>query len=174
MNLIVGRIGKPHGLHGEVTINVRTDDPIRRFQPGTVLHTDPAASGPLTVRSMREHNAVTLLSFEEITDRTAAENLRGTVLTIDVSNDPEEDNAWHRHELVGLIVRDLSGAPIGHITNITTGGAQDLLHVRTTPGHDALVPFVYEIVPTVNIQGGYVVIDPPGGLLDSDEQPNNG
>ena len=194
MQLVVGRVGRPHGIRGEVTVQVHTDDPDLRFATGTVLATEPAASGPLTVSSSRWHSGRLLVMFAGCTDRSRAEELRGTRLVLDSSEvgpspDPEE---FHDHELIGLAVVTVSGEPVGRVTDVRHFG-QDLLVVEPAgraeagpatagpatgrpagparPGRAAqpdglLIPFVAAIVPEVDVAAGRLVIDPPPGLLE--------
>ncbi|WP_067799350.1 ribosome maturation factor RimM [Actinomadura formosensis] len=164
--LVVGRIGRPHGVRGEVTIDVRTDDPDRRFAAGTRIATDPAAAGPLTIERIRHHSGRLLLRFAGIGDRDAADALRGTWLVVDPgdippSTDPDD---FHDQELIGLAVVTADGADVGEVADILHHG-QDLLVVRA-PGGEKLVPFVAALVPEVDVPGGRLVIDPPPGLLD--------
>ncbi|MFC6706280.1 hypothetical protein [Flexivirga alba] len=72
-DVLIARIGKPHGLKGEVTVRLHTDAPDERFAVGATFQTEPAANGPLTLRTHRVHNGIHLLSFDEAADRTAAE-----------------------------------------------------------------------------------------------------
>jgi 16S rRNA processing protein RimM len=165
MQLVVGRIGRPHGLRGEVTVDVRTDDPDDRFAPGTVLATDPAAAGPLVVEQARWHSGTLLVRFEGSDDRTTAEELRGTVLVIDSEDlppidDPEE---FRDHELIGLTVVTVEGAKVGVLREVRHSG-QDLLVVGRPLGEEVLVPFVAAIVSEVDVTGGRIVINPPPGL----------
>ena len=168
MDYVVARIGRPHGIRGEVTLEVRTDDPERRLAPGSVLRTDPAGAGPLTVQSVRDHQGVLLVGFAERHDRTGAESLRDVLLLVDadeVAGEVEED-AWYPHQLAGLAAVDTTGAPLGTVRDLLTGTAQDLLVVRPAAGgEDVLVPFVRALVPEVDVAGGRVVLDPPGGLF---------
>ena len=172
MRLTVARVGRAHGLRGEVTLQVRTDVPERRFVPDAVLHVVLTRSsswpGPaaLTVRSVRDHNGVLLLTFGEVPDRDAAEALCGVLLEADVPEDEQEPDAWFDHQLVGLHAVDPGGAPLGDLVAVQHSGAQDLLVVRRPDGRERLVPFVAAIVPTVDVAGGRVVIDAPGGLLE--------
>ncbi|MDL4818845.1 ribosome maturation factor RimM [Actinomadura opuntiae] len=164
--LVVGRIGRPHGIRGEVTIDVRTDDPGGRFAAGTRIATDPASAGPLTVERARWHSGRLLLRFAGVDDRDAAETLRGTWLVVDSgdippSADPDE---YHDQQLIGLAVVTAGGAEVGEVADILHHG-QDLLVVRG-PGGETLVPFVAALVPEVDVPGGRLVIDPPPGLLD--------
>jgi len=168
VQLVIGRIGRAHGIRGDVLVDVRTDDPDARFAAGSVLVTDPADAGPLTVDRVRWHSGKLLLGFEGYPDRTAAERLRGVNLVIDSDgleplDDPDE---FHDHELVGLAVVTTGGAAVGTVSEIIHGPAGELLAVRREGGGEALVPFYRDIVPTVDVAGGKVVIDPPEGLLD--------
>lgn len=171
---LIARIGKPHGLRGEVTVRVHTDDPQGRFVPGAVFATEaaPGTGVPkaLTLAAARLHREIWLLQFEEIPDRTGAESLRGTTLhlTADdlVEEDDDDEDSWYEDELVGLTAVDPGGTAIGTVTGLQTGSAQDLLVVRLEDGVEAMIPFVAAIVPDVDIEGGRVVIDPPPGLLD--------
>ena len=169
MDVVVARIGKAHGLRGEVTVEVRTDAPQERFVVGATFATDPASAGPLRLRSVRDHNGITLLGFEGAPDRSAAERLRGTLLIADVEEDEDDENAWYEKDLVGLRVLTVAGEQVGEVAGVDSRPAQDLLVVRLTSGREALVPFVAALVPEVDVEGGRVVIDPPAGLLELDE-----
>ncbi|RVX37732.1 16S rRNA processing protein RimM [Nonomuraea polychroma] len=166
MQLVVGRIGRPHGVRGEVTVEVLTDDPERRFAVGTSITTDPADTGPLVVAGRRWHKDILLVSFEGVSDRDVAEELRGTMLVIDSAeveplDDPDE---FHDHQLIGLAVETVAGDPVGEITDVLHHG-QDLLVVRRKGADEALIPFVKALVPEVDLEGGRLVVDPPEGLL---------
>lgn len=170
MSVVLARIGKPHGLRGEVTVQLHTDEPERRFAVGTVLDTEaqPGSGVPrrLTVRSTRVHNGTWLISFAEVPDRTGAEGLRGTRLVIDeeqVAVDEDED-AFYEEDLVGLEVRDPAGTVLGRISGLELGAAQDRLVLELTDGVTAYVPFVEQIVPVV--AEDHVVVDAPAGLFD--------
>jgi 16S rRNA processing protein RimM len=194
MRVIVGRIGRPHGIRGEVVIGVRTDEPDLRFAVGSRLDLERSAadgsrggtadgtqseetgqdSGPeqLTVASARWHSGQLLVLFAGVTDRTAAGELTGGWLGVDTSQLPEvgDPDEFRDHELIGLSVRTTSGDPVGEVTDVLHYG-QDLLVVSRSghPAGEFLVPFVKEIVPEVDIRAGVVVIDPPRGLLDPAE-----
>ncbi|NBE99854.1 ribosome maturation factor RimM [Nonomuraea sp. KC401] len=166
MQLVVGRIGRPHGVRGEVTVEVRTDDPELRFAPGTSIATDPPGRGPLVVEGRRWHKGLLLVSFAGISGRDAAEDLRNTILVIDSAevaplDDPDE---FHDHQLIGLAVETASGEPVGEVTDVLHHG-QDLLVVRRKEADDALIPFVKALVPVVDVEAGRLVVDPPEGLL---------
>lgn len=170
MQLVVGRITRPHGVRGELTVDVRTDDPELRLAPGAVLGTDPAAAGPLTVAGSRWHSGRLLVTFAGVGDRTAAESLRGTLLLVnsdDLEDLPDPDS-YRDHQLVGLTVVGPGGAEVGSITNVLHHG-QDLLVVAGSgprAGAEILIPFVAAIVTEVDLEAGRVRVDPPAGLLD--------
>ncbi|HYX97637.1 MAG TPA: ribosome maturation factor RimM [Geodermatophilus sp.] len=165
--VVVGRIGRPHGVRGEVTVEVRTDDPDLRFAPGAVLRTDPVDRGPLTVAGRRWHREVLLLAIEGVESREAAEELRNTELHVPVADLPalEDPDVFYDHQLVGLTARLPDGTELGTVGAVRHEGAE-LLVVRRVGGGELLVPFVTAIVPTVDLAGGSVVVDPPEGLLD--------
>jgi 16S rRNA processing protein RimM len=169
VEVVVARMGRPHGVRGEVSIEVRTDTPDRRFTDGAVFATDPAGVGPLRLRSVRDHNGVLLLGFDGVDDRGAAEELRGVLLLADVpAEEEDEPDAWAVHALVGLRAERVDGAPAGTVVGVEHGPAQDLLVLRQPSGAVARVPFVTALVPEVDVAGGRIVLDPPGGLLEGD------
>lgn len=169
MQLNVAIIGAAHGLKGEVRLDVRTDQPERRFMVGTAIETDPADFGPLTVKRTREYKGATYVLFEECTDRTQAENLRGVKLVVETDEDEYvEEDAFYEHELVGLEVLDTEGYTLGEITGLEHFPAQDILVVREVDGNIARVPFVRDIVIEVDLDDNCVVVDAPFGLFASD------
>jgi 16S rRNA processing protein RimM len=168
MQLVVGTIGRANGLRGEVAIDVRSDSPGTRLAIGAVLATDPPGVGPLTIDRARHNAERWVVGFREVTDRTGAEALRGVALVVD-SEDSEDEDAWYPHELAGLRVELLDGTVVGEVVGLQPFPAQDALVVRETSGARTLVPFVRAIVPVVDVPGGRIVLDPPAGLLASDE-----
>ncbi|MFF2029744.1 ribosome maturation factor RimM [Arthrobacter sp. NPDC058192] len=166
MQLQVARIGKPHGIRGEVTVQVLTDAPGDRFVPGTQFVVEPASAGPLTVESARWNKDILLLAFEEIETRNDAETLRGAKLFVETEDiDEDDDEGWYEHELVGLDVR-VGDVVVGKVSALHTMPVQDLLVVTTAEGNEVLVPFVEQIVPEVNVGEKYVVVTPPPGLFE--------
>lgn len=169
--LLVGVVVRPHGLAGELAVDLHTDSPQERFAPGAVLtraDTRGAAIGVLTVESARPHSGRLLVRFVEAPDRTAAEALRGTRLLVDVAELPPTDDPdeFHVHQLEGLAAELADGTPVGTVREVVHGPGGELLVLARAEQPDALVPFVREIVPTVDVAGGRVVLDPPEGLLD--------
>lgn len=167
MELTVARVGKAHGLRGEVALDLRTDEPEERLAVGERLETRPADAGPLTVATVRVHQGRWLVGFEGVRDRTGAEALRGVELVVEVEASDEED-AWYPHELAGLRAESTDGRMLGRVEGLEHLPAHDVLVLREPDGARTLVPFVRQIVPVVDVAGGRVVLDPPGGLLASD------
>ncbi|MEE1786491.1 ribosome maturation factor RimM [Streptomyces sp. SP17BM10] len=170
MQLVVGRIGRAHGIRGDVSVEVRTDEPELRLGPGAVVLTDPASAGPLTVESGRVHSGRLLLRFAGVKDRNAAEALRGTLLISEVDPDesPEDPEEYYDHQLIGLDVVLSDGTPVGELTEVVHLPYQDLLTVKKADGTEVLVPFVSQIVPIIDLENQRAVITPPGGLIDPD------
>lgn len=172
IEVVIGRIGKPHGIRGEVTLDVRTDEPDRRFAPGTTIRAEAPAGADrrpstLTVTRARWHQGTLLVTFEELADRNAAETVRGTVLYATLGQDekPEDPDEYYDHQLIGLAVVDVDGVHLGEVEAVVHGSAQDLLTVRTPDGRDTLVPFVSALVPEVDLEAGRVVVADRPGLV---------
>jgi 16S rRNA processing protein RimM len=170
MLVTVGRILRPHGLRGEVVVEVRTDEPQRRYAAGATLVVAPAGTAPgfLTVAAARSHQGRLIVCFDGVADRDAADALRGVVLGVDTAGDdpPEDPDEFGDHQLIGLAAVSVSGERLGEVASIDHAPAADLLVLRRPDGRTALVPFVRAIVPEVDVAGGRVVVDPPPGLLD--------
>ena len=160
MQLTAAIVGPAHGLRGEVILDVRSDDP-EVLAPGASLEI-AGRGAALTVRSVRVHKERVLASFEECSSREDAEALRGARLLVE---EHEEEDAWYPHQLKGLAARTPGGEDLGTVTGLTPGAAQDLLLVKT-PAGTVMVPFVTQLVPTVDVEGGVVIIDAPPGLFD--------
>ncbi|MEU1189792.1 ribosome maturation factor RimM [Streptomyces sp. NPDC005859] len=168
MQLVVARIGRAHGIKGEVTVEVRTDEPEQRLAPGAVLATDPASTGPLTIETGRVHSGRLLLRFEGVRDRTAAEALRNTLLIaeVDPTELPEEEDEYYDHQLMDLDVVTKDGVEVGRITEISHLPSQDLFIVERADGSEVMIPFVESIVIGIDLEEQRAVIDPPPGLVD--------
>lgn len=169
MLLTVAVIGAPHGLRGEVRLDVRTDDPGRRLAVGQVLETEPSDAGPLTVSRFRSQGGATYVHFEEARDRGGAEALRGVRLVVESDEDEgDDDEGWYPHELVGMRVRHVDGRELGTVAELEHFPAQDVLLVTEPDGAQARVPFVAELVPEVDADAGVITVDPPRGLFAAD------
>nr|WP_202471628.1 ribosome maturation factor RimM [Streptomyces sp. SID4921] len=169
--MVVARIGRAHGIKGEVTVEVRTDEPELRLGPGAVLATEPAQAGPLTIETGRVHSGRLLLRFEGVRDRTAAEALRNILLIAEVDPEelPEDPEEFYDHQLMDLDVVLADGTEIGRITEITHLPSQDLFIVERPDGSEVMIPFVEEIVSEIDLEEQRAVITPPPGLIDESE-----
>jgi 16S rRNA processing protein RimM len=168
MRLVIGRIARAHGIGGEVSVDVHTDDPDYRFAVGAGIETEPAERGPLVVTATRWHSGRLLVRFAGVSDRDAASALRSTLLVADSSTSaraPQPDEFWD-HDLIGLDAVGLDGEVIGTITDVVHSPGPDLLAVGCPDGREVLVPFVAAIVPAVDLPAGQVLIVPPDGLLE--------
>ncbi len=164
--VVVARVGRPQGVRGEVTVEVRTDAPDRRLVPGAELLTDPDV-GRLTIASSRQQGGTTVLRLDGVEDRDGAEALRGVLLlTAEPLQHDEDADDWALADLVGLRVELEDGTPAGTLVGLDPSPAHDLLVVEQPSGRRALVPFVRALVPVVDVLGGRVVVTPPGGLLE--------
>lgn len=178
MKVKVARIGKPHGIRGEVTVQLFTDEPDLRFSPGARLSVETASqaaesvldNGELEVTKARWNKSILVVAFAEVTDRNAAEALRGSQLFVDGdSSDDDADDAWYEHELLEMTV--VVGQPtqrrIGKVTGLRTMTHQDLLEVTLdADGRAVDIPFVQEIVAEIDEDQKTVLLTPPPGLLE--------
>lgn len=169
MRLQVGRIGRAHGIAGEATIEVRTDDANKRFAVGARVETDE--HGTLIIRSGRVHNGILLLGFEGINDRNGIEALRDTVLYADVDiNEPGlDDDDYHVQQLIGCIAVREDGQRFGEISDVLNLPGQDVLVISTESG-ETMIPFVRQLVPAVDISAKKITVIPPSiaGVIDED------
>ena len=166
MQLVVARIGRAHGVLGEATIEVRTDQPEDRFFIGSVLATEPTIFGPLTITSVRDHNGTLLLGFKGVNDRNQVEELRNVLLLadVDIEADSTEDD-FHVQHLLQCQVSTQDGLEIGLVTDVINLPGQDVLAVDYN-GREVLIPFVKAIVPIVDVKNRKITVVPPAGLLD--------
>lgn len=169
----VARVGKPHGIRGEVTVELFTDSPESRFVKSntfTVL-VGGSVSGvfpELTVEIARWNKDIMLLKFAEFSDRNTAESLRNSELYATPEVSDVDEDSWYANDLIGLSVHehDFENPSLGEVSGLITGEAQDLLEIRLADGHEVLLPFVDEIVPEIDEERGAIVITPPPGLLE--------
>ncbi|TDD57589.1 ribosome maturation factor RimM [Kribbella antibiotica] len=170
MLVIVGRIGRAHGIKGDIGMIVRTDDPDLRFAAGAELVTVAEPPRTLTVESSRWHSGRLLVKFVESPDRTAAENLRNLEVQAEIGENerPEDPEEYYDRELIGLKVRTTTGEEAGEVIDVIHLPSQDLLEVRRPAGNAVLVPLVEELVPQIDLDAGYVTVADRPGLLDPD------
>jgi len=174
--LRVGRLTKAHGLKGALKLELYTDEPDLRFQPGAQVSLQVPTDSPwfgqqLTVKELRYYNNHPVVFFDGVDDRTAAESLSRAILWVEYDPEarPSEEDAWFDHQLVGLdVLRD--DAVIGQIQRLDHLPAQDLIVVATNGGDEVLLPFVKQFVPEVNVDAGFIRVTPPGGLFEPLEE----
>lgn len=165
--VVIGRIVRPHGLKGEVVVEMLTDFPGRFFE-GLSVRLDGAGDatrkGRITrVRPQRDR---LLITFEEISDVAAADQLRNVELSVDRADvAPRPEGYVYHWEIEGAEAFDVSGRRLGRVAGLSDVGGRSLL-VLETPAGPRDVPFSRPIVVSVDVAGGRIVLDPPPGLLD--------
>ena len=169
--LRVGRLVKAHGLKGALKLELYTDSPDQRFRAGQELElqvpeTSEWFGKTVKVAELRFYNQSPVLFLEGIQDRSQAETLVKAILLIetDLEQLPEDPEAWYDHQLVGLTAL-VGKEVVGKVIRVDHLPALDLLAIETSNG-EVLVPFVKQIVPSVDIQKGQVVLTPPAGLFE--------
>ena len=166
MQLVIGRIGRAHGVRGDLFVEPMTDEPDHRYADGTVLMTSNDTT--LTVATSKWHSGRFVVHFAGFDDRNSAETLRGLTLSIEVdpSQSPQDPDEYYDHQLIGLNVVLEDGTHVGTIGEVIHLPSQDLLTVLRVGQSEALIPFVTEFVPDINLATKTVVITPPPGLLN--------
>ncbi len=165
--IVIGRVVKPHGLGGEVVVELLTDFP-ERFREGLTVQVLEVHGGLREARlaSSRPHGARALVTFEGVSDVTAAEGLRGAELSVNPGDAAPRPAGYVYHwEIEGAEAVDAAGGPLGRVTKLEDAGGRPLL-VLETPRGPRDVPFSRPIVVSVDIAKKRVVLDPPPGLLD--------
>lgn len=165
----IGKVGRAHGLKGDVAIDLRTDEPGRRFTPGAKLALGEGGKS-VEVGSTKWHKGRLIVTFVGYPDRTAVEGITGQWLSVKVPADemPSEPEEYFDRQLVGLSVLDHTGRTVGTITEVQHMPAQDMLHIDVN-GEIRLVPFVSALVPSVDLAAGNVTLADVKGLLEDDE-----
>jgi 16S rRNA processing protein RimM len=166
----VGRISRPHGVHGEVRVTLSSDNP-ERFVGGATLYARPGRRGvaglrlpervPITIESVRGDDDFPIVAFEQIPDRDKAEALTGYILEVPGAQLPDlDDDEFYPFDVIGLEARDPSGSVLGRVTDALDSPAHAILSITLEGGGEALVPFVLSAVPSVDVDSGYLVVDP--------------
>jgi len=163
LQLVVGRIGRAHGVLGEATIEVQTDDPDIRFQVGNKLTLHDGRE--LTIRSSRWHNQILLLAFDGVGDRNQIEELRDQLISSDVDLGLLAPGEYHFQQLIGCEVFQQNGELIGTVDEILKSPGQDLLSVSRAAGR-VLIPMVKQIIIEIDVLAKKIIVNPPEGLLD--------
>ncbi|MDR0782433.1 MAG: ribosome maturation factor RimM [Propionibacteriaceae bacterium] len=166
IDVCVGKLGRAHGLSGELFVDLRTDSPEQRFRVGAVVQ---AGSRALTVKRFRRHGERFVVAFSEVRDRTSAEQLIGAELfvQVDEAESPADSAEYYDHQLHGLTVEDALGVVVGKVIRVEHFEFQDLLVVET-PSGDRYVPFVNDLVPEVDLAERRLVVKAIPGLLEDE------
>lgn len=169
--VLVGVVVRVHGLRGEVVVELHTDEPDERFAPGSELAVRRAGgvvAAPLRVQTARAHSGRLLVRFDGVADRDGADALRGVQLLVSTAEltAPDDPDEFHPHQLEALPAELLDGTVVGTVREVVHGPGGELLVLDRPDGTQTMVPFVTAIVPTVDLDGGRIVLDPPEGLLD--------
>jgi 16S rRNA processing protein RimM len=167
-------IGAPHGVRGEVRVKTFTGDPQALGDYGPLVTEDGRT---FTVASIRPAKNVMVVRFKEITSREAAEAVTGISLFVDRSalpDDLDEEEFYHA-DLVGLEIRDETGATVGKVTSIQNFGGGDILVATISRRRDVMIPFTLAAIPQVSVSEGFIRIDTASaGLIDEEEDEEEG
>lgn len=162
-------IGAPHGVKGEVRVKTFTGDPLALGDYGP-LHDSQGRT--FTVAAIRPAKNVVVVRFREIASREAAEAATGTALFVDraaLPDDLEEEEFYHA-DLLGLEVRDETGATIGKVTAVQNFGGGDIVEVALASRGTVMIPFTMAAIPDVSIAGGFISVDRvAAGLVEDDD-----
>jgi 16S rRNA processing protein RimM len=166
-HVLLAEIGAPHGVRGEVRVKSYTAEPSDFAAYGPLFDADGRRYAVRAARALKDDLLV--VSFEGISDRTAAERLTRTQLFVDRSSLPQaDDEEFYHADLLGLAVETTRGEAVGTIIAVPNFGSDDLLEVARPGRRSVYVPFTRAVVPVVDVAAGRVIIEPPEGLLDDD------
>jgi 16S rRNA processing protein RimM len=164
---VVGRIARAHGIRGQVIVNLETDYPRERFQPGAQLFVMRGGRiEALAITTARFQHDRPVIGLEGVQDMNAAGSLAGLELRVPVESLAAlPAGTFYRHDLVGCRVETPGGRHVGVVSEVegTIGGSRLVVQ---TPGGEVLVPLAAEICTTIDPAGRRIVIDPPAGLLE--------
>ena len=158
----VGRITRAHGVHGEVAVVVLSEVP-ERFVPGSQVWLEDGRR--LTVAASRSHKDRLLVRFREVRDRPEAESLRRAVLVVPESSSPPlPEGSWWDHQIVGCAVETDRGQVLGTVREVIHTGANDVWSVVDDGGAETLVPVLADVLVSVDVEGGRIVVREVPGL----------
>jgi 16S rRNA processing protein RimM len=165
--VLVGRVARPHGLHGQVIVNPETDFVEERFRTGATLWTRSARGDePLTITSARVQNGRPVIGLEGFSSIEDVERLAGLDLRVPEEElQPLEAGMYYHHQLVGCAVETMAGEQVGNVVRVDGGAAGSLLVVNGGRG-EVLIPLAVGICVEIDVAAKRIRIDPPEGLLD--------
>lgn len=157
--LVVGKLRRPHGIHGEILMDVLTDFP-ERLLPGKKVLVGEAHQ-PVEIVHVRRHDPELLISFDGIESREEAGEFRNQMVYVEADALPElPEGEFYHHELVGLRVEDESGQELGVLEQVLVTGANDVYVVRTGDAKELLLPVIHDVVLEIDPENGKVVVRP--------------
>lgn len=167
--VVIGRLRKPHGLHGQMLLEVLTDFPQARFYPGAVIHVGPRRI-PLTIREVQPHRDGLLLSFEGYPDRTSVEPLRNQWVTIETEEVIPQlaEDEYYDFQVLGARVETDQGQVLGQLVEILETAGNDVFVVQPPQGPEILLPVTREVVLHVDPQRRLIVVHLLPGLVPED------
>lgn len=169
--LVVGRIGRPHGVQGELQVDPLTDFP-ERFAPGATLFAGPErgdAPSPVRILSVRSHRDRLIIGFDTADDRDSAQLMTGLHLFIPIGDAGQlDEDTWYEHQLVGLEVITDTGRILGRVSSLMETGAADVLIVRGQ-GTELLLPMIGDVIADIDPVAGRITVTPLPGLIEDEE-----
>lgn len=166
--VLVGRVGRPHGVRGELTVQVESDNP-RRFEPGSVMIAELSSGGSrhLMVEASRPHRGGVVLRFAGVADRQAAQGLSGAKLTVSRQEIPPAPQGEVYHfELIGCRCSDRHSGDLGEVVDVVEDGG-GLLLVVSGPQGVVPIPFVQAFIDELNLDSATLRVTLPDGLLEA-------
>lgn len=172
-HVLLGRIGAAHGIKGEVRIKSFTEDPMALGAYGPLVTDRPGLV--IEIGKARLNKAMVIATIKGVTDRNAAEALNGVGLYVprDSLPETEDEDEFYHTDLIGLTARTEAGETLGTVTAIFNHGPNDILEIKPEGAPSVLVPFTRQVVPTIRLKDGYLIIDPPLGVFeDVEDEPD--
>jgi 16S rRNA processing protein RimM len=164
--LAVGRVVRAHGIHGEISVTVLTDFPERFGTTEWVYLGNEVEATPYRIEKYRWHKQNVLLTLAGVTDRTQAEQLRGQFVQVPIEEAvPLPEGSYYLYQLVGLDVITTEDQFLGTITQILETGANDVYVVRGDGQQEVLIPAIADVVKTVDLEKGRVIVELIEGLI---------
>ncbi|MCH3923016.1 ribosome maturation factor RimM [Limosilactobacillus sp.] len=163
----VGKIVNTHGIRGEVRVMATTDFVEERFAAGETLYLQQAAGEPLalTVESARPHKGFILVKFKDYDNINDVQGFRNRELLVSAEDQqPLEDGQYYYHQIIGLKVKTVEGRELGTIKEILSPGANDVWVVKRSGKQDLLLPVIDDVVKTVDLENGEVIVELMEGL----------
>lgn len=155
-----------HGVRGMVKLKLFGENPDALTAYGPLE--DETGKHDFTLANLQPHGTIWLATIDGLSDRTAAEKLRGTKLFLQRDKLPEikDEKTYYHADLIGMTAKDTEGQIIGKVIGVANFGAGDLLDVKPPKGNSFYVPFTDAIVPAVDLDKNELTIDAPPGLID--------